>query len=651
MVRTQQRWLGGLAILGCTMVIFWAVAARAIYLDEDQNITLRARIYSQASIRLEDSPGADKPADQRDVVPSVRAGQLVQHRNFYNPELDAKLTSYTNFLRGTFLDWLAPDDLRFRIAAWGFYDGIYDYGTSQFNETQRIINSNFGNYNAGVCFEGPDQGKVCTSNADCRDSRCAPASAWFIEASKLRVPNAGSSPAEQAAGRCAPPNPPCVVDNIRDLFPDLEVQDPRDIYAMQRRVNELYLSYSKGPFFLRVGKQAISWGEADTIGLLDANNPFDITVAAPGIFLDLEEARIPLWTVRTSYNLFDTLGPFSSGFVEAYWVPGNIDTNTGIAPLLTASPYSPAGRNPQFSSGFPNETYQFVFVDAVPKSNFSNSRYGFRFQTVINREYTVQAWMYTHFPQAPAPLKGPPVTVAPGTQGSRTATGSPLFITSLEHKLTTVYGAATTFFVEPLDSILRFEAEYFENEPGFIPEFNLNVKEEGKGASQGIPGRSQVNNEGTLPVADVLRWEIGLDRFFFFRPLNPTNSFTVSASQVGAFNFDETSKKDFRQGPRKLNHDTLGVNPQPNDFVQRKQVEAFAQVTLLTDYMHGKLHPMMTWVQDVRGTYVLHPQITYRWSDWLLFNLSFVHIGGEYQGPGLFTGKDQATFRVTYQLN
>ena len=59
--------------------------------------------------------------------------------------------------------------------------------------------------------------------------------------------------------------------------------DPRDIYAHQARVNELYLSYSKGPFFLRFGRQSISWGESDTIALLDQSNPFDITAGGAGL--------------------------------------------------------------------------------------------------------------------------------------------------------------------------------------------------------------------------------------------------------------------------------------------------------------------------------------------------------------------------------
>jgi len=34
-----------------------------------------------------------------------------------------------------------------------------------------------------------------------------------------------------------------------------------------------YFNLTKGPLFVAVGRQSISWGESDTIGLLDANNP------------------------------------------------------------------------------------------------------------------------------------------------------------------------------------------------------------------------------------------------------------------------------------------------------------------------------------------------------------------------------------------
>jgi Protein of unknown function (DUF1302) len=566
-------WFWPLALI---LVFGFTESARAIYLDENQQISLRARIYSQGSIRLNDS--------QTDTAPSTKRGQLVQERNFFNPELDAKLTDYTSWMKGTALGFLAPDEFSFRLAAWGFYDGIYDYGAGQFDTSRRLINSTFGDFKA------------------------KPKRAWFLEGPKFNP--AGTT--------------------LDQIFPGAEVQNPRDIYATQRRINELYLNYTKGPVFLRIGKQAISWGESDTIALLDQNNPFDVTLGAPGVFEEVDEARIPLWTVRGSLNLFDTLGPLSSGFVEAYWVPGDIDTNTGYLPLLGASPYSARGQDPQLSlPAFLQSQFQFVLLDHIPKKRFENSRWGVRAQTVVNRFFTVSAWLYTHFPNQPVPR-------AQATDNLIQGTNQRLFVTETVHLLTTVYGVSNTFFFAPLDSIVRMEAEYFENEPSFVPETNLSL--------------STFGSPGTVPRANYARWELGFDRFFFFRPLNPSNSFLITIANVGSYNLDETSNpmKDFRfAGQRKPG--TTGQSP--NDFVQLKMIENFTQVHMESDYMHGRLTPAITYIQNRRGTYAILPTLTYRWTDSLLFTLQAIHIGGEYQQLGFFRDRDQFSMRATYQLN
>ena len=49
----------------------------------------------------------------------------------------------------------------------------------------------------------------------------------------------------------------------------------------------MYVSLTKGRVFLRVGRQTISWGESDTIALLDQSNPFDVTRAIPGVLQDI----------------------------------------------------------------------------------------------------------------------------------------------------------------------------------------------------------------------------------------------------------------------------------------------------------------------------------------------------------------------------
>jgi hypothetical protein len=151
-----------------------------------------------------------------------------------------------------------------------------------------------------------------------------------------------------------------------------------------------------------------------------------------------------------------------------------------------------------------------------------------------------------------------------------------------------------------------------------------------------------------VPKANFLRWEIGFDRFFFLRALNPTNSFTLVTALVGSYNLDETDKKDFRfNGQRKPGHEGTS----PNDFVQLKKVEAFGQAALQTNYMHGRLTPMMTLILHSRGTYAVLPSLQYRFTDWLLFDLKYIHIGGAYQSFGFFRDREQISFRMTYQLN
>jgi hypothetical protein len=621
----RQAWLAWLA--GGAWCLF-AVTAQAIFLDENQNVTLRARIYSQASLRTENS--------QVFTEPDTKTGQLIQNRFFFNPELDAKLTEYTNFMNGGMFDWMSPDDLRFRIAAWGFYDGIYDYGSQQFNQSQLVLNRSLVN---GVPRETPSR-----------------VGGWYGRGQNIKLCNPGV-----AGSGCVRP------DKFTDVFPGFEETVPRSIYANSARVNELYLSYSKGPFFLRVGKQSISWGESDTVALLDQSNPFDLTLGAPGFFEDIDEARIPLYTVRTSYNVFDTLGPLSSGFVEGYWVPGGIDATTAITPYpVGLSPYSPRGVDPQLLSGLPGgvfpPSFQFTLFDQIPKQDIGSSRWGVRFQTVVNRFLTMQAWVYRTFP-APVPKK-----IGYANNQPININGTNFFIVALQHQPVMVYGLAGTFFSEALDGIFRLNAQLFEHEQAFVPQTNLNICPENQQNNQPCKsGANPISSPGHVPYNDILRYELGFDRFFFARFLNPTNSFVLSSSIVGSWN---TSY----DGGNPANHFRMNgqLKPGPvcfrgngqgqcevfrqrgsfqDDYVNAYGVDAQGQITLQTDYLHGRLTPRLTYIQFVRGTAALHPTVTYRWNDWLLFQADYQYITGAYQSLGFFRDRDQVALRVTYQLN
>jgi hypothetical protein len=167
-----------------------------------------------------------------------------------------------------------------------------------------------------------------------------------------------------------------------------------------------------------------------------------------------------------------------------------------------------------------------------------------------------------------------------------------------------------------------------------------------------------------VPRADILRWETGFDRFFFWRAVNPTNSFILATAIVGQWNTTETlgdhitvqddAGQKFKVKPDyhfagQTKPGALGFSA--NDFVQQKAVEIFGQVHVETSFMHGRLVPALTFIANARDTHAVLPEVTYRWNDSLLFGVKFVYIGGEYQQLGFFRDRDQVSLRVTYQIN
>src|SRR5262245_37558571 len=381
-------WAGRLA-LGVAAVLGCGATSEAYYLDSGRNFDVRVRAYSQLGIMTEDSarqgcgpvfttigapPGQKRlllTNDPRTCPPTYSAGDLGQHRNFYNPEFDAKLTDYTKWTQDVqWLKWVAPDELKFRFAWWGFYDGLYDYLNPEWDNRLRNANSDFH---------------------------------------PVKNTNFGTTRFSQS-------------DDIgkESYFFNDENKNPRHIYASRNRINELYIDYTKGPVFVRAGRQAISWGESDTIALLDVQNPFDLTLAAPGFFQDVDEARIPLWTLRSTVKLVDTWKWLSSFFLDAYVVPGIIDTTVPTDPITGGvSPFGPDVPDPQVLAGgqvipragkLPTPVH-VATVSRIPEQNWGNTRWGGRLTGVLFRDYTVQGWFFRTFNQAPSPLLVTPSAV------------------------------------------------------------------------------------------------------------------------------------------------------------------------------------------------------------------------------------------------
>src|SRR5581483_5902791 len=174
---------------------------------------------------------------------------------------------------------------------------------------------------------------------------------------------------------------------------------------------------------------------------------------------------------------------------------------------------------------------------------------------------------------------------------------------------------------------------------------------------------------GSVPHADFLRFEIGYDRNFFFRPINPYNSFIWVTAYVGQWNLSETfTRANYRFGGQQKATSTgtrIGANANnlslqtisqlhtvASDFVDLYPYESFVQTHLQTDYMHGRLTPSITAVVGLDGVYAFPMGLTYRYTDSLLFDFRYILLGGNFNFPfGYFRDRSQLSARVTFLLN
>lgn len=664
-MRTWARVLLG-CVVGTLLGTLLAGDSQAYFLDAGRNFDVRLRAYSQLGILTEGSerkgcrpvyttgPDGKRGAilfknDPRTCPPAYDAGTLAQHRNFYNPEFDAKLTSYMNWMGDVpGLSAIAPDDFKFRFAWWGFYDGIYDYLDPLWDTNRRSL-----------------KGRLSQSDNP------------SVESAKFQDEN----------------------------------KNPRHVVASRNRINELYIDYTKGPVFLRIGRQAISWGEADTIALLDVSNPFELVNGAPGLYTDIDEARIPLWTARGTFKLLDNWKWLSSLFLDTYLVPGPIDTTVATTPFVGGlSPFGPDQGDPQANLVIgptrrqvvkQNPTLHAVVVDRLPENNWGNSRWGARLTSIIARDYTVQGWFFRTFNQQPVPvlqtisaakLHGEGFKYQVDNRGfrtplclnkvngiGRTPAGRRCFnkapvVTTLEHRLESVIGLAGTWFSPMVNGIIRTEAEIFIDEPAFIPKRQLNPRAQIPGEfRRGLAGDDK-KYFNKMQTADYIRWIIGYDRFFFFRPINPSSSILLSAAFNNSFNLSEKGGKDYRNpqtkpgfmqaesgviprleacGPgKKARNNPLCVRTIDRWFEDSYQYEGFFQFAFQTDMFHGKLTPRLTFIADVSGIFVFQPTATYRVNDNVLLTATWVGIEASRKaGPGTFRAHDMMQLRVTFQLN
>jgi len=106
----------------------------------------------------------------------------------------------------------------------------------------------------------------------------------------------------------------------------------QDEYALMELYMDLEMFDSR--LWLRVGKQNIVWGKTELFRTTDQFNPQDIGLSS---LPSLEDSRIPLWSLRAVYSLYD-VGPLQDVRLEAAL---NFDDFEPVDLGRCAEPYAP----------------------------------------------------------------------------------------------------------------------------------------------------------------------------------------------------------------------------------------------------------------------------------------------------------------------
>jgi hypothetical protein len=129
-------------------------------------------------------------------------------------------------------------------------------------------------------------------------------------------------------------------------------------------IREWYLDTEFAASFWRVGKQQVSWGQADGLKVLDVINPQSFSEF---ILDEFEDSRIPLWMFNGEIPMND------DSSLQILWIPD-----------LTYHEFAETEKRFQITSlifvpNIPEDTFVSHFSKSKPSSNLSDSDLGIRY--------------------------------------------------------------------------------------------------------------------------------------------------------------------------------------------------------------------------------------------------------------------------------
>ncbi len=580
MAHRQARWL--LATIVASAAILGATRhAAALKIDPEGNINLSLRAYVNARISTT-AKQSTRPGGQSEACVTTPnayncsfggtypySGAGHLQQNRYFLEL-----KWNHSLLKLFEDVLptSVSEFKYNLSYRGEYDGIYDFGPKEYSHGQESLQE---------LEQALRQGGYSTASA-------------------------GST-------------------NLKKRH------RLRSVASNRNRLFQAFVDWEQGPVFVRFGRQNLVWGETDVFRLLDNINPVDNSFG--GFFLELDERRVPLNMLRTSYNL-GTIGPLDQAFVEGYVAFDN---------TVAFIPGAPAGSPWSNPLGPPIGTTLSVLH--APKNSIHNLRGGVR--TVFNAsDYTFTLASYqTRLDTQAVRFRG----AKPDDPGY--VPGVTVFTTDQFSPLVWVNGASMTTALPSLKSVLRTEVAWIKDES-----FYRGPREDkfpGKGLTL------QFIDEFLVPVtrgtfdsvtrSDSFNMAVGWDMNQYIRALNPSQTFFISTQIFFKHIFDY----DPLQGlpiPEPNNSNRVIAVPE-NQVLQTLAISTTYNAKVPFTDSNMQVSPGYNMFYDWQGMLLFQPGVRFVRDPWrFIVDYTTINSGVYRASLGVVRDRSNVRFQVEYVL-
>lgn len=393
-----------------------------------------------------------------------------------------------------------------------------------------------------------------------------------------------------------------------------------------KMLNEAYVTWSPGNFFLRAGKQIVGWGETDGFRLMDQINPVDQRRGLGDV--EFENTIVPIWLVRANYYVQPQSSWLQDIGLETVFNPNArfqadrpIDLGNDVSGIW-APDVQPA---PGVQLGSTN------YVSKAPQDwSRGGMEFGARVKGVAND--MIFSLNYFNGISNSGQLKflsGPDITLAPD--------GTPVAHLTLEERFPRYQMVGATFTSDfpsvsssalgGVAPVLRLEGEYVMNNT--------------LSTAGGIVGPPF----GNLVKKDEIRYVVGVDWKVKLDFLNPKAYFFIS----GQFFHRHIQDFDKDMAPAEI---AAGMDLK--DFLGNIKEDNYLTTLLInTSYFHNKLTPQFFWLRDMTlNGNMFKPQITYDYSDKWHYTVGALFLDGKTSQKGFepLKRKDQLFATVKYRF-